>query len=211
MTSSRQDPGRGARAGADVDRGALTSPDVAHGERHRRRAARRAAAVVAVGVLASLTALPPAQADTRRFADRAGDTGLPADLTTVRVSNGAEQITVAARPGRVEFGDRFSYWLDTRPRNRGPEYEVRVTPNSDDFGLLRVGAFGEQSTPVTCDGLRATADHLAPEWVTITVPRSCVRHPGKVRVAVQARYADGDGTVVDWAPKKRTFFGWVAR
>jgi hypothetical protein len=172
---------------------------------------RRGAAVVGLTLMASLTALQPAYADTRRFTDRAGDTSLPADITTVRVSNGAELIKVAIRPGRVEFEDQFTFWLDTRPKNAGPEYKVGVLPNSEAFGLLRVGAFNEQGTPVRCDGLRATADHFTPEWVSISVPRSCLRHPGKVRVAAKARYTDGDTTVVDWAPAKRKFFGWVGR
>lgn len=177
----------------------------------RDRRVRRGAAVVAVALLASLSALPSAEADTRRFRDAAGDTGLPADLTTVRVSNGPDTVKITARPGRVEFEDLFVYWLDTRPKNPGPEYKVVVVPNSDAFGLLRVGAFGERGTPVTCDGLRATADHFTPDRVSTSVPRSCLRNPGKVRVAVKARYTDGDASVVDWAPARRSFYGWVAR
>jgi hypothetical protein len=170
---------------------------------------RRGAAVVGLTLMASLTALQPAYGDTRRFTDRAGDTGLPADITAVRVSNGAERIEVAIRPGRVEFEDQFTFWLDTRPENAGPEYKVGVLPNSEAFGLLRVGAFSDQGRPLRCDGLRATADHFTPEWVSISVPRSCLRHPAKVRVAAKARYTDGDTAVVDWAPARRKFFGWV--
>ena len=175
------------------------------------RAVRGGDALLGLALLASLTALPSAEADVRRFRDAAGDTGLPADLTTVRVDNGADTVEVKARPGRVGFEDLFTFWLDTRPKNPGPEYKVVVVPNSDSFGLLRVDAFGQQGTPVPCDGLRATADNFTPEWVSTSVPRSCLRHPGKVRVAVKARYTDGDTSVVDWAPAKRTFFGWVAR
>lgn len=171
----------------------------------------RGAAVIAVTLLASLTALPPAHADTRRFTDPAGDSGLPADVTTVRVNHTADLVEVAVRPGRVGFEDYFTFWLDTRPNNVGPEYRVGVRPNSDDLGLSRVGAFGEQGRPVTCDDLRATADHYAPSQVSISVPRSCLGDPGKVRVAVRASYSDGDARVIDWAPARRTFFGWVAR
>ena len=187
-----------------------TRPAVPATPHPRHGRLRRGAAAAGVVVLASLLALPTASADTRRFRDAAGDTGLPADLTTVRVSNGTETVDISARPGRVEFGDIFVFWLDTRPRNAGPEYKVVVVPNSDAFGLVRVGAFGKRGRPVPCDGLRATADHGAPEWVSASVPRSCLRDPGKVRVAVKARYTDGDTSVVDWAPAKRRFFGWVA-
>jgi hypothetical protein len=174
------------------------------------RRAWRAAAVLGVALVASLSALQPANAETRRFRDQAGDTGLSADITTVRVSNGPDLVEVAIRPGRVEFGDHFTFWLDTRPKNPGPEYKVGVLPNSDAFGMTRVGAFGQRGTPVPCDDLRATADHFAPAWVSISVPRSCLGDPGKVRVAVKARYVDGDAGIVDWAPARRTFFGWVA-
>lgn len=174
-------------------------------------ALRRGATVAGVTLLAALITLPPASADIRRFTDRAGDTGLPADITTVRVDNGAELVTVRVRPGRVEFDDQFTFWLDTRPRNPGPEYRVGVQPNSDAFGMTRVDTFADQGTPVRCDELRATADHFSPGWVSISVPRSCLRNPGKVRVAVRARYTDGATSVVDWAPARRTFFGWVAR
>jgi hypothetical protein len=204
---------------AAADRPHPDVPSARPDESSERRPARhrtpsrvsRAAAVVGVTVMASLTVLQPAHADTRRFSDRAGDTSLPADITTVRVSNGAERLTIAIRPGRVELGDDFTFWLDTRAKNPGPEYKVGVVPNSDAFGLVRVDAFGERGTPVPCEGLRATADAFTPEWVSTSVPRSCLHDFGRVRVAVKARYANGDTSVVDWAPAKRKFFGWVAR
>ena len=167
----------------------------------------RTAAVVGVTVMASVTLLPPASAEIRRFSDPNGDTGLASDLTTVKVINGSELVEVKARPGRVEFGDFFTYWLDTRPKNAGPEYRIDVVPNSDAFGITRVDAFGRQGIPVPCGGLRARADHFAPEWISISVPRSCLENPGRVRVAVKARYTADETSVVDWAPAKRKFFG----
>lgn len=148
--------------------------------------------------------------NTRTFYDKAGDTGVRADITKVRVTNG-ENIKVAVRPGRLKIGDYFRFWLDTRPKNAGPEYLVEVYPNSDGFGLARVDAFGDKPRPVRCDGLRATADIYAPDWVSISVPRSCLRDPGKVRVAVRGSYQYSGGRIVDWAPAKRQFFAWVAR
>ena len=215
MNRTSQDTGSVAGGAGPHPDAPSTGPDAPterpRGSRTTSSRVRRSAAVVGLTLMASLTALQPAYADTRRFTDRAGDTSLPADITTVRLSHGAELIKVAIRPGRVEFEDQFTFWLDTRPKNAGPEYKVGVLPNSEAFGLLRVGAFSEQGTPVRCDGLRATADHFTPEWVSISVPRSCLRHPGKVRVAAKARYTEGDTTVVDWAPAKRKFFGWVGR
>ena len=215
MNRSSEDIGAVATGTAPQPDAASVRPD-APAERppeNRKTSTRvvRTAAVVGVTVMASLTLLQPASADTRRFSDPNGDTGLPADLTTVKVTNGSELVKVKARPGRVEFEDFFTYWLDTRPKNAGPEYRVDVVPNSDAFGITRVDAFGQQGTPVPCAGLRARADNSAPEWISISVPRSCLDNPGKVRVAIKARYTDEDTSVVDWAPAKRKFSGWVAR
>lgn len=167
--------------------------------------------MVGVAMLASLAVLAPAHAETRTFDDRTGDTGVQADITTVRVSNGPKRVKVQVAPGRVLGGDSFTFWLDTQPKNAGPEYKIGVVANSDAFGLVRVGGFGQRGTPVACDGLRATADQFAPERVAVSVPRSCLGKPGKVRVAVRARYHEDGPDVVDWAPAKRKFFGWVAR
>lgn len=198
------------RSIADLGPAAVAAGPLAQGQRIAPHS-RRGVAVAGLSLLASLAMVPAAHADTRTFADRAGDTGARADITTVRVSNGAHRVKVAIRPGRVAGGDSFRFWLDTRPKNAGPEYKVEVVANSDNFGLLRVGAFGQQGTPVSCAGLRATADQYAPDWVSISVPRSCLGNPGKVRVAVRGHYRYPGPDVVDWAPAKQKFFGWVAR
>ncbi len=171
---------------------------------------RRGAVVLIAALIASLSALQPAYADTRRFSDPKGDSGLPADITSVRVTNGPDLIEVAMRPGRVRIGDQFTFWLDTRAEDAGPEYAVGLLPNSDALGITRVDGFDQQGTVVVCDELRGTADYLSPKWVSVSLPRSCVGDPGAVRVAAEASYTDGDDSVVDWAPASRTFFGWVA-
>jgi ribosomal protein S28E/S33 len=173
--------------------------------------ARRGIALAAASVLLSLTALSPAHADTTIFRDRLGDTGVRGDITTVRVKHGAYRVTVAVSPGRVKIGDFFRFWLDTRAGNAGPEYKVEVYPNSDGIGLMRVDAFGQTGVRVRCDGLRATADIYAPAEVSISVPRSCLGTPRKVRVSVRGEYAYRGPNVVDWAPARRTFFAWVPR
>jgi hypothetical protein len=172
---------------------------------------RRGVTVGAVALLASVAVLQPAQADTETFRDKAGDTGVKADITTVRVKNGANRVTVVVRPGRLKSGDYFRFWLDTVPKNRGPEYKVEVYPNSDGFGLVRVGSFRDKGKLVGCPGLRANADIFTPDRVSISVPRSCMHNPGSVRVSVRGHYEYRGPDVVDWAPAKRKFFGWVAR
>lgn len=175
---------------------------------------RRAATIVGASLATSLAVAMPAYADTTTFADRTGEHGNRADITSVKVANGSgggHRVAVLASVRSLEVRDYFTFWLDTRSSNAGPEYKVVVYPNSDGIGLQRVGSFGDGGTTVTCDGLRARADAFGPNEVAISVPRSCLGNPGKVRVAVHGRFVRGGTTYRDWAPKYRIFFGWVAR
>lgn len=165
----------------------------------------RAAAVAAACLTATAALAPAAHADTRTFADGG------AHLTSVRVSHTATKVGVRAFVGPFDVGDHTTFWLDTDPDDSGPEYKAEVWPNSDGPQLLRVGSFTSRGTAVDCDGFRATSDAFGPEEVAISVPRSCLDRPAEVRVAVRAFYAEDGGDVVDWAPKFRSFSGWVAR
>lgn len=165
----------------------------------------RAAAVVAACLTATAALAPPAAADTRTFRDKGGH------LTTVVVAHTSSKVTVTADVGPMDVGDYFTFWLDTDAGNSGPEYKAEVWPNSDGIQLLRVGSFSSAGTPVSCGGFRASADVYGPEEVSITVPRSCIGGPGKVRVAVRAFYDVPGPDVIDWGPATKKFFGWVAR
>lgn len=164
----------------------------------------RGAAVIGAALLATTTGLAPAQADTRTFRDQG------AHLTTVEVIHGA-QVEVKASVGPYRIGSYFTFWLDTRASNAGPEYKMEVYPNSDGLAVLRVGNFSDKGRAVRCPGFRATADVFGPEVVTITVPRSCIGNPSRVRVAVRAYYDVPGPNVIDWGPGLRQFFGWVHR
>lgn len=170
---------------------------------------KRSAAIGMIAVLSLLTLLQPANADTRTFSDKA-DTGRKADITTVKVAHGTN-VLVSVKPGRVGLGDYFRFYIDTVASNAGPEYKVEIYPNSDGFSLQRVGSFTSKGTYVKCDGLRAKADAYDPDWISITVPRSCMKNPDKVRLAVRGHYAHAGPDTIDWAPGKHKFFGWVKR
>ena len=174
----------------------------------------RAAAVAGAAVITSVAFSLPASADTRTFQDARGDTGTPADITAVKVANGSgggHRVAVRAEVGQLGIEDFFTFWLDTRPSDAGPEYKVVVYPNSDGIQLRRLDDFGEAGTAVPCDRLRARADAFGPDVVSISVPRSCMGNPGRIRVSVRGRYVDDGHQVRDWAPAERSFFGWVNR
>lgn len=175
----------------------------------------RGVTAAAGATLLTLALAAPASAATRYFADEPGDTGGAGDITVVKVANssaGNTRIGVRAQVGEFSPGDSFTAWFDTRRSDRGPEYKVEAIANSDAFGLARVETFRSRGTPVTCSGLRVTADALTAREIAISVPRSCMGSPRTVRVALKAQYVDADGeTTVDWAPAKRKFFGSVSR
>lgn len=173
----------------------------------------RGAAVAAASLLTSLAVMLPAQADTKTFRDRAGDTGTSADMTTVKVANGSgggARLAVRAKVGQLTIFDFYTFWFDTASLDAGPEYKVVVNPDSDGIQLRVLDEFGNKGRVVRCDGLRARADTSGPAEVSVSVPRSCLGDPGKVRVSLRGRYLNDGHQVTDWAPRERKFFGWVA-
>lgn len=165
----------------------------------------RGAAITVAGLLAVAAVSAPAQADTKTFNDGGGY------LTKVKVAHGAKKVTVRAQVGTLTIGSYYTFWLDTLPKNAGPEYKVVIYPNSDGMSVLKVGSFKSAGKAVKCRGFRASADIFGPKVVSIKVPRSCIGNPAKVRVSVRASYAVPGPNVIDWGPGKKKFFGWVRR
>jgi hypothetical protein len=165
----------------------------------------RIAAIGALALVASAATLTPAHADVVAFRDKGGH------LTTVKVSHSNYRVAVKAYVGNMDIGDYFTFWLDTDGDNPGPEFKTEVYPNSDGLSVLRVESFGDDGQRVRCDGFRAAADVSGPRTVKISVPRSCIGDPDRVRVSVRASYDVAGPNVVDWAPTTRAFFGWVWR
>lgn len=173
--------------------------------RSHTKIAVRNAAVTLGAALALAGATTGAQADTRSFSDP------KPNLTKVTVNHSSKTVKITAKTGSFRLGSYFTVYLDTDRDNPGPEYRNDIYPNSEVSPLKRVEKFGAKGYPVKCDGLRATADVYGPKEVSLTVPRSCVGKPSKVRVSVRGYYDVKGPNVVDWIPGKKKFTGWVHR
>ena len=170
----------------------------------RRTLHRIAAGGVAVAAsLATVVATAqPATADSTTFNDGGGH------LTTVRVDHGND-IRVKARVGDYNIGSHFSFWLDTDSDDAGPEYKIKVYPNSEVLPIRAVENFADTGSEIDCD-YRAKADAYGSKYVSIRVPRDCLGTPDRIRVSVRANYYIPGPNLVDWGPGRKKFFGWVA-
>ena len=171
----------------------------------RKSVHRLAAGSVAVAAsLATVVATAqPAAADVKTFTDRGGY------LTTVRVRHGAENIRVKADVGDYNVGSHFSFWLDTDGDDPGPEYKIKVYPNTEVLPIRRVETFADNGSGIDCN-YRASANAHGSDYVSVIVPRRCVGTPDRIRVSVRANYYIPGPNVVDWGPARKKFFGWVA-
>ena len=171
-----------------------------------RKSVHRAAAgsvAVAATLATVVLTVEPAAADVETFTDRGGH------LTTVRIRHGAENIRVKARVGDYNAGSHFSFWLETDSDDPGPEYKIKVYPNSEVVPIRRVESFADAGSAIDCD-YRASADAHGSDYVSILLPRSCVGTPDRIRVSVRANYFIPGPNLVDWGPGRKKFFGWVA-
>ncbi|SDS97490.1 hypothetical protein SAMN04488543_2756 [Friedmanniella luteola] len=172
---------------------------------------RTGAIVAAAAASLALTSFP-ANAATRTFHD-AKSSDWWSDLTRVKVNNGTTYLTVTADVGSMTTEDRFYLWVDTDVNNAGPEYKGTAIPNSEWQKLRRVGSFSDSGKALSGENcwVMGTADVNSEPTVTFKVKRSCMKQPGKIRVAVKARYQLADAIKSDWGPGKNEFFGWVAK
>jgi len=169
----------------------------------------RATAIAAASLFTAAAIALPAYAESRTFHDKVGDTGVSGDLKTVRVNHSEHRLIVVARTGNLLKAEYVTVWFDTKSGNAAPEYKVVVRANSDGLQLNRIKAFGQEGTKVSCDGLRIAADVYSSDKIRVSVPRSCLEHPDKVRVSLRGRYIYAQRIIDDWAPAERKFFGWV--
>ena len=124
----------------------------------------RGVAVVAAALSLAVISYP-AEADTRAFADAAGDSGGSADITTVKVANGSgggHRIAVRADVGDLRSYDVFNIWLDTDRADPGPEYRIRFIADDDPPDVSRVERFSDAGDTVPCPESRFEADPLVP-------------------------------------------------
>ena len=168
---------------------------------------------VAVTTAVVMTGAGGAWAQTRSFSDAAGDSGRAPDIRTVDVSYAKALRIQAHHVGpKLSVTTSVTYWLDTRRRDKGPEYRAFAVPNSDSFGLLRVEGWKSKGTPVKCRGLRMRADIFdQTRTLTLRAPGRCIGDPPRVRVAVRVLKHGKGGPWRDWAPAAFHFYGWVGR
>jgi hypothetical protein len=171
------------------------------------RILRRAGAVVAAALIPAAVLVPAAQADIVTFPD------VGSHITSVRVSHGPRTVGVTAFEDETTYANHYRFWLDTDPNDPGPEFKTEIYPDSDGFYLQKVANFASPGIKTGCS-FRAEASPDGPIYAKITVPRSCLGHPSKVRVAVVGYYQEDDDAamdVVDWAPGTERFYAWVNR
>jgi hypothetical protein len=79
------------------------------------------------------------------------------------------------------------------------------------MSLRRISYWGRPAGRVDCPGLRAHADVFSERPVTLSVPRTCIDLPLRVRAAVRSvgRTAQGDRVGVDWVGGRRHWSRWV--
>jgi len=170
------------------------------------RAARTlAAAGLTVGLL-GLAA--PAQAERYSIDDPADAQASLNDIYELTYVHGEKRVrfVITVDDLRPVADAGATLYLDTRPKNKGPEYALGTGLSSGtDYALVRVkGWEGNGSDPIGCDyqlRLRYKTDR-----VVGSIARQCLGNPTKVAAAVKmVDTYDGSHPITDWAPAKKTF------
>lgn len=167
------------------------------------------APVLASALLAG--AVAPALGATESFPDPV-DTPDGVDVTSMKVKHENRVKVVLEHNGMSKKAAvDITYWLDTKPRNRGPEYRIWFAANADGFDISRVDTWRDRGRSVDCVRHGARADTFTDDPIVMWVHRSCLGDPKKVRVGVKVRETEDGTRTVDWVPGKREFSGWVRR
>lgn len=172
-------------------------------------------AAAITGLLILLPATAHAQA--RTFHDRSHDTSW-VDLTKIHVSY-AKRLTLVIhhRQQPVDFRTGFDIWIDTDAKNRGPEYRYSFIPDSDASFFNHVDGWWKLGPDTGCYGVNGVRVRIPGDTgsttkpIRVSFPARCLGRPGRARVAIRTQNTGGAKASIDWAPKRRTFFGWVAR
>ncbi len=170
---------------------------------------------VLVAVLAVVLAPTTARADTASFRDARGDTRSPADVVRVTVVH-SDRVVVRVhhrnltfRTGRAPESVRVVYAVPGH--SPGPDFVLKVVYQSDGAWQLRTaGDWGDPAGPVVpgCTGERASVS-AARDLTRVSVPRSCLGDPGRVRVQVRITVRPEDVGRADAAPGTHRLGPWV--
>jgi hypothetical protein len=172
-----------------------------------------AAAVIPGLALSTMLGVAPSYADIGRFDDARGETGQSIDVWHVRIDNSTtsrNRVTVTVQFDQWFREDRVNVFLDTKPRNSGPEYAF--TSQNRRFRIWRVPGWRPRNgRAIACQGVRASAFRRS-DRVRISFLRRCLGRPQAVRVSAMTRsFVPEFGFFTDWAPGRHRFTPWVRR
>lgn len=185
------------------------------------RAGLSATVLVAVGALVTALTAAPAAAATATVPDPTGDSGQGVDLVALDVRHATPKaphrlVLRARHTGLPDFDSgvftTVTFWIDVDRDDHGPEFVADVIPNAGGMRLLSVEGWNRGDPRVQgCPGMRARADVFTDGPVTLSVPRSCLDDPTRVRGAVKAVGQTPRDEVVgrDWVGGRRHWSPWV--
>ena len=180
-------------------------------------------ATVLVGVAALVTALTATSAAAAKVTvpDPTGDSGQGVDLVALDVRHSTlntpnRLVLRAQHTGLPDFDSgvfsTVTFWIDVDRSDHGPEFVADVIPNAGGMRLLSIEGWNRGDRHVQpCPGMRARADVFTDGPVKLSVPRSCLGDPARVRGAVKAVGETPAGDVVgrDWVGGRRHWSPWV--
>lgn len=164
-------------------------------------------------LLGTISFAPPAQAQKVTFRDGYDPGKWVEDIRAVKVTHGPRNVWV-----RTMFYPRANpevvvAWLDTRKRNRGPEFGLRRHVGWPRLmGVTRVDTWRWGSAKDRrCAKARVWRDR---HDIVMKVPRRCLRikgkKPKKLRVSINAYDEQFPKRTQDWAPGRRTWSRWIS-
>lgn len=180
--------------------------------------------IAALLVVTSLASAPPANA-APVISDRTGDAHPNLDIQRVRVLPGPRSIVVKVKVRRLGVPDsrrltsQVGVHFDTGGR-RKPNHLVRIdgmhwaAGSTRTWNRLRPNGWGDPwgdwincypanwRRPLIRFNTRA-------KLVIFTAPRSCLRHPRRIRVAVQSYRSTRPHARGDWLRTPRSYTRWV--
>jgi len=109
----------------------------------------------------------------------------------------------------VRDGDNISVYLDTRRRDRGPEYRLAARFGSE-YTLARLETWTRATRFLDCRDNITLNESSSTDRTRVVLPRKCLGGPGRVRAAVFVERDSGAGSH-DWAKARRTWLKWVRR
>ncbi len=165
--------------------------------------------LVAAGLTLTLIGLAaPAHAEKYAIDDPADASGSLNDIYGLSYAHSDKKVRFVIRVAdlRRVSSAGATVFLDTKPKNKGPEYALSTGLSAGtDYALRRVDTWRDMGNgPLNCDyslRLRYQTDK-----VVGVIARGCLKNPKKVALSVKmADHFDPSHPIRDWAPAKKQF------